>query len=79
VPLRLTRVTVSGPASADAAHPACTTTGVSLTPQTDPGVSVAANSTALVELPAAATMDLTASAGCQGASFSVPVTVEGRT
>ncbi|MFF2344718.1 hypothetical protein [Pseudarthrobacter sp. NPDC058119] len=74
-------VTGNGPARADAAHPGCTTTGVRFTgtaaPLT-PATSVAANSSALITLPGAATMDTTSLAACQGATFSIPVTAEVR-
>ena len=74
-------VTGNGPVTADTAHPGCTTTGVSFTgtaaPLT-PATYVAANSSALITLPGAATMDTTSLAACQGATFSVPVTAEVR-
>ncbi|TQJ59961.1 hypothetical protein FBY30_2218 [Arthrobacter sp. SLBN-83] len=74
-------VTGNGPVTADAAHPGCTTTGVSITgtaaPLT-PATYVAADSSALITLPGAATMDTTSLAACQGATFSVPVTAEVR-
>ncbi|WP_018760635.1 hypothetical protein [Arthrobacter sp. 135MFCol5.1] len=73
-------VTANGPAAADAAHPGCTTTGVRFAgaaPLT-PATYVAANSSALITLPGAATMDTTSLAACQGATFSVPVTAEVR-
>ncbi|MGO4234733.1 hypothetical protein [Pseudarthrobacter sp. YAF2] len=73
-------VTANGPAAADATHPGCTTTGVTFTgaaPLT-PATYVAANSSALITLPGAATMDTTSLAACQGATFSVPVTAEVR-
>jgi hypothetical protein len=36
---------------------------------------VAPNSTALVHLAGAATMDTSSSSGCQGATFHIPVTL----
>jgi hypothetical protein len=78
VPLRLTRAAAAGPVAADAAHPGCTATAVTMT-AADPGVTVPANGTVLVQLPGAAAMSLSAPAGCQGATFSIPITVEGRT
>ena len=74
-------VTGNGPVTADAAHPGCTTTGVSFTGTAAPlapATYVAANSSALITLPGAATMDTTSLAACQGATFSVPVTAEVR-
>jgi len=74
-------VAPNGPAAADANHPGCTTTGVSFTGTTaplSPATYVAANSSALITLPGAAAMDTTSLAACQGATFSLPVTVEAR-
>ncbi|UTT68749.1 hypothetical protein NMQ03_16195 [Arthrobacter sp. DNA4] len=74
-------VTGNGPAVADASHPGCTTTGVSFTGTAaplSPATYVPANSSALITLPGAATMDTTSLAACQGATFSVPVTAEVR-
>jgi hypothetical protein len=78
VPLRLTRANASGPVTADANHPGCTANAVTMT-AADPGLTVAANGALLVQLPAAAAMDLAAPAACEGATFSIPITVEGRT
>ncbi|MDT0168088.1 hypothetical protein [Pseudarthrobacter sp. BRE9] len=74
-------ITANGPATADAAHPGCTTTGVSFTGTTaplSPATSVAANSSTLLTLPGSAVMDTTSLAACQGATFSLPVTAEVR-
>jgi hypothetical protein len=74
-------ITANGPTMADAAHPGCTTTGVTFTGTAaplSPATSVAANSSALVTLPGAAAMDTTSLAACQGATFSLPVTAEVR-
>ncbi|MHC6595095.1 hypothetical protein [Arthrobacter sp. C152] len=74
-------VTANGPATADAAHPGCTTTGVSFTGTVaplSPATYVAANSSALITLPGTAAMDTTSLAACQGATFSLPVTAEVR-
>jgi hypothetical protein len=77
-PVRLTGVTASGPITADAGHPGCTTTGVTFLPPTDPDIAVPASGSLLVELPAAASMASSSSAGCQGAVFTIPVTVTAR-
>ena len=74
-------VTGNGPAAADAAHPGCTTTGVSFTGTAaplSPATFVPANSSTLITLPGAAAMDTTSLAACQGATFSLPVTAEVR-
>lgn len=74
-------VTANGPATADGAHPGCTTTGVSFTRTAaplSPATYIGANSSALITLPGAAAMDTTSLAACQGATFSLPVTAEVR-
>lgn len=71
----------NGSPTADTNHPGCTTTGVTFVgpaaPLT-PALSIPANSSTLITLPGAATMSTTSSSGCQGASFSIPVTLEAR-
>lgn len=71
----LVSVTGAGSVTADAGHPGCTTTGVTFTSQPSLSLSIAANSTTQVDLPAAAAMSASSSAGCQGATFSIPVTI----
>lgn len=77
-PVQVYSVTGNGSVTADTAHPACTITGVtfagSLIPLS-PAVSIAPNSTALVTLPGAASMDATSQSACQGATFHLPVTL----
>lgn len=71
----------NGDATADVNHPACITTGVTfLEPAAPlaPAVSIPANSSALIMLPDAAAMSTASSSGCQGATFSLPVTLEAR-
>lgn len=71
----------NGAATADANHPGCTTTGVTFVepaaPLT-PAVSIPANTSVLITLPGAAAMSTASSSGCQGATFSLPVTLEAR-
>jgi hypothetical protein len=71
----LTSVTGNGTITADAGHPSCTTTGVSFTGQTALNTTIAASSTTLVHLPGAASMSTASSNGCQGATFSIPVSI----
>lgn len=74
-------VTAGGQATADAAHPGCTTTGVTFTGTSaplSPATYVAANSSTLLTLPGTAAMDTTSLAACQGATFHLPVTAEVR-
>lgn len=72
----LVSVTGTGGAiTADSGHPGCTTTGVTFTSQTSLGTVIPANSSTAVDLPGAASMSTASSAGCQGATFSIPVTI----
>jgi len=74
-PVTLVSVTGSGTITADSGHPGCTTTGVTFTNQTSLNTSISADSTATIDLPGAAAMSTASSAGCQGATFSIPVTI----
>lgn len=71
----------NGAATADANHPACTTTGVTFidpaAPLT-PAITIPANTSVLITLPGAAAMSTASPSGCQGATFSLPVTLEAR-
>lgn len=71
----LVSVVGSGTITADGGHPGCTTTGVSFTDQTGLAIPVSANGTTQVDLPGAAAMSSASSDGCQGATFSIPVTI----
>ena len=73
----VTLVAVSGNGSItpDVGHPGCTTTGVSFTNQSGLSSPIGASGTTLVQLPNAASMDSTSSNGCQGATFTVPVSI----
>ncbi|VXA97122.1 conserved exported hypothetical protein [Arthrobacter sp. 9V] len=71
----------NGPVTADAAHPGCTTTGVTFTPPPTPltpPVIIQANSSILLTLQGAANMSTASVSACQGAQFTVPVTLEVR-
>jgi hypothetical protein len=65
----------SGSITADGNHSSCTSTGVTFTGQTGLSTTIPAASTVTVDLPGAASMSTTSSAGCQGATFSIPVTI----
>jgi predicted ribosomally synthesized peptide with SipW-like signal peptide len=74
----VTLVSVTGTGATitpDSGHPGCTTTGVTFTNQTGLSTTIPASSTATIDLPGAATMSVASSAGCQGATFSIPVTI----
>lgn len=64
-----------GTITADSGHPGCTTTGVTFTNQTGLSTSIPASATTTVDLSGAASMSTASSAGCQGATFSIPVTI----
>ena len=71
----LVSVVGSGTITVDSGHPGCTTTGVTFTDQTGLNTPISAGTTATIDLPGAATMTTASSAGCQGATFSIPVTI----
>ncbi|MCZ2403960.1 hypothetical protein IV498_12415 [Paenarthrobacter sp. Z7-10] len=80
-PVHIYSVTAAGPVTADGGHSACTNNGVTFGPVSSPlspATSIAAHTTSVVVLPAAAKMDTSSQSACQGASFSLPVTVEVR-
>jgi hypothetical protein len=74
-PVTLLSVATSGTITADASHPGCTTTGVGFTSQTALNKSIPASSTTTIDLKGAAAMGTASSDGCQGATFSIPVTI----
>jgi hypothetical protein len=71
----LVSVTGDGSITADSGHPSCTTTGVTFTSQTGLSTSIPADTTQSIDLPGAASMTAASSPGCQGATFSIPVTI----
>lgn len=80
-PVKVQAIRGNGAATADANHPGCTTTGVTFMDPADPlapAITIPANTSVLITLPAAAAMSLASSSGCQGATFSLPVTLEAR-
>jgi hypothetical protein len=81
-PVTVTGVTGNGTIVADAAHTGCTTTGVSFANQTNLNISVPAktggvNGETQTTLSGAASMANTSVNGCQGATFTIPVTLSG--
>jgi hypothetical protein len=72
--VKLVSVTGNGTILADGGHASCTTTGVTFTNQTGLSIILPSGS-ALVHFPSAASMSTASSNGCQGATFSIPVTV----
>ncbi|MGH2751859.1 MAG: hypothetical protein ACRDK3_13455 [Actinomycetota bacterium] len=68
--------TIVGNGAVTSAAPGCNTTGVSFTDQTAvTGMVIAAGDTLDVSLADAASMDNSSDNACQGATFSVPVSV----
>lgn len=84
-PVRVTEVSLNGANSdivADASHSGCTTTGVSFSNQTELSIDVPAksggtNGTAQVTLTNAAAMSNASLDACQGATFTIPVSISG--
>jgi hypothetical protein len=71
----LVSVSGNGTITPDGSHAGCTTTGVSFINQTGLNATIAASGTTLVDLPSAAAMGITSSNTCQGATFSIPVSI----
>lgn len=67
-------VAATGAITADGAHPGCTTTGVSFTPPGSLAVTIPAG-TSLLHVVGAATMSTASVSACQGATFSIPVSL----
>ncbi|WP_255770631.1 hypothetical protein [Pseudarthrobacter sulfonivorans] len=80
-PVQVYAIRGNGAVTADANHTVCTTTGVKFVDPAAPlapALSIPANSSILITLPNAAAMSTASSSGCQGAAFTVPVTLEAR-
>jgi len=71
----LISVSPNGTVTADASHPGCTVTGVTLTAPTTLSDPITPLGTTLVHLNNAASMSAASSNGCQGATFSIPVSI----
>ena len=71
-PVSITSVNANGAAVADAGHPACVTTGVSYTTQAT-AQTVPANGSVSFTVSGVA-MSNASDDGCQGATFTIPVT-----
>lgn len=76
-PVRVTGVAGSGAITADSGHPACVTTGVTYTDQSGLTVDVSAGGQTQTTLSGAAHMSNASDNGCQGATFTVPVSLSG--
>jgi hypothetical protein len=76
-PVRVTDVTGNGAITADSGHTGCVATGVTFTNQTAKTIDIAANAQTQVTLTGAAKMTNASDNGCQGATFTIPVTLTG--
>lgn len=77
-PVRVTAVTGNGTITPDSGHAAgCTTTGVTFTDQTGLTLDIAASTATQFTLTGAASMSNASSNGCQGAIFTIPVSLTG--
>ena len=76
-PVRVTGVSGSGSITADAGHPACVTTGVTYTDQTGLTIDVPGGAQTQTTLTGSAHMSNASDNGCQGATFTIPVSLSG--
>jgi hypothetical protein len=76
-PVRVTSVTGNGAVTADSGHAGCVTTGVSFTNQTGQTIDVPAGGATQATLTNAAHMSNASDDGCQGATFTIPVSLTG--
>jgi hypothetical protein len=72
----LTSISADGTITPDSGHPLCKTTGVTFSvPPGDLPLSIPAKTTKDFDLANAASMSSSSSSGCQGATFSIPITI----
>lgn len=76
-PVRVTAIAGNGAITADAGHPGCVTTGVTFTNQTGLTIDIPASGQTQTTLTGAASMTNASDNGCQGATFTIPVTLTG--
>jgi hypothetical protein len=72
--VKIVTIAPNGTTTASGGTGTCTTTGVTFTAQ-QPGVTLAANASTTLTLAGAVGMSTSSETGCQGATFTVPVTV----
>lgn len=73
--VKLVSVSGNGTITASGGIGTCTTTGVTFTNQSGLSATIAASGTTLVHLAGAANMSSASQTGCQGATFSIPVSI----
>jgi hypothetical protein len=71
----VTLVSVAGTGGTITASNGCSPTGVTFTDQTGLNIPIPASGTTQVDLPGAAAMNVTSANTCQGATFSIPVSI----
>jgi hypothetical protein len=76
-PVRVTEVSGNGAIAADSGHSGCTTTGVTFEDQAEQAIDVPAEGETQVTLADAAHMSNASDNGCQGATFTIPVSLTG--
>ena len=72
--VKLYSLSGNGTITADAGHSGCTTTGVTFNPPSNPNITIPAGAS-LVHVSGAASMNTTSLNACQGATFTIPVTM----
>jgi hypothetical protein len=75
--VRVTAVSGNGTITPDGSHSGCTTTGVTFTNQSSLTIDIAANSSTTSTLTGAAAMSNASLNACQGATFTIPVSLTG--
>ncbi|HYH61231.1 MAG TPA: hypothetical protein VD766_05145 [Solirubrobacterales bacterium] len=76
-PVRVTAISGAGTITPDAGHSGCSPTGVTFTNQTGLTIDIAANGTQAATLNNAASMSNASANACQGATFTIPVSLTG--
>jgi hypothetical protein len=76
-PVRITDVTGNGAVTADSGHATCVTTGVTFTDQHTQTIDIPVSSQTQATLTGAAHMSNASDNGCQGATFTIPVSLSG--
>jgi hypothetical protein len=78
-PVEVTDISGNGAVTADTGHASCATTGVTFTDQTSLSITVPANGgETQTTLSSAAHMSNASDNGCQGATFTIPVSISGQ-
>jgi hypothetical protein len=75
--VRVTAIAGTGAATPDAGHSGCTTTGVTFNNQTGLTIDIPASSSTTTTLTGAASMSNASIDACQGATFTIPVSLTG--